>query len=605
MRKLRILWTMIVFIALALVSCATTPSTTTTQPTGTTQPPPSTTTKPPTTTPSNQPPKYGGTLTVVNPGDILAFDEGTNAVFFTISTHLTNDELLTGDWAKGPAGTSQYTWLSNGTYSWSSKAASVAQSWDIVAPGHMVFHIRQGIRFGLNPNSEASRLVAGRALTGEDVVYTLNRMLTLTGSYWISSASAWCKSTKVTEVDKYTIDVTCDPALAFNFATYLVDWGSIIPDEVVDKYGDMKDWRNSVGSGPFFLTDFVSNSSVTFVKNQNYWRTDPVGPGKGNQLPYVDGINMLIVSDTSTILAAMRTAKIDVVQGLTYDDANSLRGSTPGIQELSFVPQNPSQIWMHMDKPDLPYKDIRVRQALMMGIDFNSIMKDLMGNQASEPSCPLTPMPDFINAYLPLDQAPASVQALYKYNPVQAKKLLSDAGYPNGFKASIIYSSTDVFAGDYLPVVEEMWSQIGVNLTLNPVDFGVSQTRWAQRNYDNLFWGLMPSAGTYWRALSMTGSGSGQNLSFVDDATVNAARDKMVAAFIVGDDATVDKTHKDLMPYVLEQAWVIQTPVQNLHTFWWPWLKGYHGEGSPGVINEWQWTMYPWIDQTLKKQMGH
>jgi peptide/nickel transport system substrate-binding protein len=240
-----------------------------------------------------------------------------------------------------------------------------------------------------------------------------------------------------------------------------------------------------------------------------------------------------------------------------------------------------------------------------MGLDFNSIMKDLMGGQASEPSWPLTPMPDFINAYLSLDQAPSSVKDIYTYNAAKAKQMIVDAGYPDGFKASIIYNSTDAFAGDYLPIVKQEWSQIGVDLTLNPVDFGVSQSRWAGRSYDDMLWGLMPSAGTYWRALSMTGTGAGQNLSFVNDASVIAARDKMITAFVTGDDATVEKTHKELMPYVLEQAWVIPTPVQNLHTFWWPWLKGYHGEGSPGVVNEYQWCMYPWIDKAMKKQMGH
>jgi hypothetical protein len=58
------------------------------------------------------------------------------------------------------------------------------------------------------------------------------------------------------------------------------------------------------------------------------------------------------------------------------------------------------------------------------------------------------------------------------------------------------------------------------------------------------------------------------------------------------------------MPYVLEQAWVIPTPVQNLSTFWWPWIKGYHGELSPGIINEWMEAQFLWVDQDLKRQMN-
>jgi len=57
------------------------------------------------------------------------------------------------------------------------------------------------------------------------------------------------------------------------------------PPEVIQKYGGMNDWRVSVGTGPFMLTDFVSASSATFVKNPAFWEKDPMGPGKGNSLP--------------------------------------------------------------------------------------------------------------------------------------------------------------------------------------------------------------------------------------------------------------------------------------------------------------------------------
>ena len=594
-------------LALMFASCSTAPATTTTPPTTTSQPPPSTTTKPPTSTTSSQTPKYGGTITVVNQGDILGFDEAFNAVWITITNHLTNDELLTGDWAKGPAGTNQYSWLSNGNYAWNSKGPSIADSWKIVEPGHMTFTLHQGIHFGLNSNSEASRLVAGRELTTDDVAYSVNRMLTEPTSYWKTAAPQWTSSVKVTVTDKYNIDVTGSavPNDAYNMAAYLVDFLSIIPKEVVAKYGDMRDWHNSVGSGPYFLTDFVSNSSASFIKNPKYWRTNPVGPGKGNQLPYADNVKMLIITDTSTLLSAVRTAKVDVIQGLTYDDANGLRSPNLPLQELSYIPQGLSHVNMRIDKQDLPYKDIRVRDALMMATDFNQIITGLMGNDAIAESWPITPMPDFKDAYLPLDQAPADVQNLYKYNPDQAKKLLSDAGYPNGFKANIIYSNVGTFNADYLSVLKQMWIKVNVDLTLQPVDFGVYNTIWAQRNYPDLLYGLMASSGTYRRATNYLGTGAGWNLSYVNDPKALAARDQMVSLFNSGDDAGADKVNKDFMPYVLGQAWVIPTPAQRVHTFWWPWLKNYSGETCVGMESGNAWAQWIWCNQDLKKSMGH
>lgn len=605
--RLWILPGLVVAGAMLLAACGQEPATTTpretTQTTTTTTT--RTTTAPATTAPGTDKPKYGGTITIWRSGDVLGFDEAFNPVWIVVTNHLTNDELLTGDWAKGPAGDNTYSWLSNGNYAWASKGASVAEAWEIVEPGHMAFNIRKGIHFGLNANSEASRLVNGRELTADDVAFSMNRMLTSPQAYWKTAASAWSASVKVTVIDKYTIDVagSAVPDHAYNMAAYVVDFLSIIPKEVVNKYGDMRDWRNSVGSGPYFLTDFVSNSSVTFQKNPKYWRTDPLGPGKGNQLPYSDGVKVLIIPDVSTAVSALRTGKIDILGGQTYDDSNSIRSTSPQLNEVKYTPQGLFHIYMRTDKKDMPFSDIRVRHALMMATDFDAISNDLMGGEASKQSWPITPMPDFKDAYLPLEQAPASVQQLYTYNPDKAKQLLKEAGYPNGFKTRIVVYNT-AFNTDYVSVVKEMWAKVGVDMNIDLVDFGVYNTRWAQRNFDELFYAGQASSGTYRRCTNYVGTGAGWNLSWVDDPKAVEARDKMVTLFNAGDDTGTDKVNREFMPYVLEQAWVIPTPVQKYSTFWWPWVKGYHGESSPGIINEWQETMYTWVDQDLKRQMG-
>ncbi len=595
----------IMIASLFLTSCgqANPTNTTTTKPGGTQ---PATTTSKPTTTPTgSNVPKYGGTLTIARTGDILGFDEGFQAAFFVVTNHLTHDEPLTGDWSKGPAGTNEYSWLSNGNYAWASKGTSVAESYEITAPGNITFKIRKGIRFWLNQNSPASKLVGGRELTGDDVWYTMNRMLNLPTSYWRLAAPTFTNGAKATLVDKWTVNVTCDPKDAYNFAAYLVDWCSIVPKEVVDRYSDFRDWRNVVGSGPFYLTDFVSNSSAQFEKNQNYWRTDPVGPGKGNQLPYVDRIKLLIITDSSTLHSAMRTGKLDILANQTWDDAKNVRGSIPGLNELSFIPQNPSHIFMRTDKENLPYKDIRVRHALMYATDFSTIIKDFMDGQAFAQSFPITPMPDFKSVYLPLEECSAEIQDLYKYQPDKAKAKLKEAGYPNGFSCSIMYSNVGTFNPDYLSIIKGMWAKVNVDLTLIPLEFAAHNTRWTQRNYDDMLYGLMASSGTYRRGTNFAGSGGGWNLSYISDPKAAEARDKMLELFNSGDDAGCDAVMKEFTRYLLNQAWVIPTPVQKLVTFWQPWVKGYHGELSPGIINEWQENMYIWIDRDLKKSMGY
>ena len=97
-------------------------------------------------------------------------------------------------------------------------------------------------------------------------------------------------------------------------------FGVMYPIELVEKYGDINNWHNAVGTGPWIIEDWVVGSSVTYRSNPTYWGTNPVGPGKGDKLPYADKVRRLVIPDASTYLAAVRTAKIDLISALEYDD---------------------------------------------------------------------------------------------------------------------------------------------------------------------------------------------------------------------------------------------------------------------------------------------
>ncbi|MCK4722233.1 MAG: ABC transporter substrate-binding protein, partial [Dehalococcoidia bacterium] len=69
--------------------------------------------------------------------------------------------------------------------------------------------------------------------------------------------------------------------------------------------------------------------------------------------------------------------------------------------------------------------------------------------------------------------------------------------------------------------------------------------------------------------------------------------------------ARVDQIHRELMPYLLEQAYVIQLPAPYGYRFWWPWVQNYSGEASVGFYNVGNYSKYVWIDQELKESMGY
>lgn len=290
-------------LALTLASCGNATTTTTTTPTtvkGTTVTPTSTptstptTTKTTTTTTASNTPKYGGTMSFLEPTDIRSFDDVNPWICYCWSIMLTNDSIFQGNWVDGPAGSGKMSWLLSGGFEGMPQwmTAGLAPTWEASATDNsMTLHLRQGVHFF----NKAP--VNGREMTADDVVYSIKRQWTIPTAFLKNTYPA---PTSVVKVDKYTVKVTWGSFA--DMTNDIMQVGGLVevwPHEVFDTYGNAQDWRNSNGTGPFMITDYVKNSSATFVKNPDYYLTDPLGPGKGNKLPYVDGIKMLIIPDIS------------------------------------------------------------------------------------------------------------------------------------------------------------------------------------------------------------------------------------------------------------------------------------------------------------------
>ncbi len=376
-----------------------------------------------------------------------------------------------------------------------------------------------------------------------------------------------------------------------------------MPPEVVQKYGLMSDWRNSVGTGPYMLTDFVSGASATLIRNPDYWDKDPVGPGKGNQLPYIDTVKMLIITDVSTRIAAIRTGRIDWVNAVSLDDAKSLKKTTPSLKSNRFLPDTSYVIGMRTDKLDLPFKDKRVRQALMLATDFQSFKDDLWGGEAEILVWPTAPVKGVEQAYIPLAELPADVKELYSYNPDKAKQLLADAGYPKGFKTKVMVSATPVSDVDYLSAMKSMWAKVGVDLTLDIREFGAYTAIGANFDEMALLRGTGIVTATSFSSLRATVLPSTVNPSRINDPKVTEAEQNSQKYFLANE-AKSQQIFRELIPYVLSGAFVIPRPTPYQYTFWWPWIKNYHGELNIVYRSEEvSWIPFVWIDQDLREKM--
>ena len=191
---------------------------------------------------------------------------------------------------------------------------------------------------------------------------------------------------------------------------------------------------------------------------------DPIGPGKGNQLPYLDGVSIVILPDASTQQAALRTAKIDQISGYNIEDDANMKKTAPALKEAPCMPSGIQQLNMATNKA--PFNDIRVRRAMMIATDFNSINNSLYNGKAQILAWIVTIAKNMPTSTLVLmiRRCPQLVKELYSYNPDKAKELLKEAGYPNGFKTSLILDPTQV---DYYSIIKDQWSKVGIDLALD------------------------------------------------------------------------------------------------------------------------------------------
>jgi len=380
-------------------------------------------------------------------------------------------------------------------------------------------------------------------------------------------------------------------------------WITIQPYDVVNKYGDLRDWRNSVGTGPFMLTDYVIGSYSTFVRNPNYWQTDPCGPGEGNQLPYLDGVNYLTILDASSRIAALRTAKIDFLTAVDDEDAEPLIKASPELQYIRHLTTGQSQMWFKVDEK--PFDDIKVRQALHMAVDYQAIVDYYYGGSAIIVAFPSAPIAGYEALYTPLEELPESTRELYEYNPEKAEQLLDEAGYPGPNRLTFSCLCWSEASIDILSIYINDLAKIGVTLNLDVKQKAVFDSMRLARNfkgalaYDNQ--DVITSASPLKHQEYVCGTA--KNSSGICDPYLDSLEAKIWSFESAGKEDVRQAAAKAFNDYALSQAYVIDSPCYYVYKLWWPWVKNYYGVAGVGYFGNDDNTKFIWIDQDLKKEI--
>jgi peptide/nickel transport system substrate-binding protein len=251
---------------------------------------------------------------------------------------------------------------------------------------------------------------------------------------------------------------------------------------------------------------------------------------------------------------------------------------------------------MRIDTP--PFTDIRVRRAMLMCIDYNAILQGYFGGEGQIYTWPHSKIKEYEELYLDLDDYSESAKELYSYNVEKAKQLLKEAGYPNGFKTSIICTSGEV---DFLSIYKDYLSKIGIDMAIDIKDTGVKTTIQVNKTHTQMISGDTAPIAIFYNGQPISGTAH-NNRSMVNDPYINAELIKIREAALT-DIHQAMRMYREMTKYVVEQAYAIPAVVGSSHTLWWPWIKNYSGELWLGYDNP-IWPTYIWYDEVLRKSMG-
>lgn len=331
--------------------------------------------------------------------------------------------------------------------------ADLAETWEHSDDATVwTFNLRHGVKF----HNKAP--VNGRELTSADVVCTMDRIKALPGV----QLSLIEGVAQVATPDPYTVVFTLrEPYAAFDetVANYYL---SILPCEAARGEFDLA--TNAIGTGPFVLDSWTRNVSKTYSRNPSYFI-----PGK----PYLDALTMVTIADPTASIAAYRAGELDSTR-VTAQLLPSVLNSVPDSRRIQTHPVYMGHIVMNQSVK--PFDNLKVRRAVQMAFDRGGLARST-GVESFELSGPVPPM---LFGGLTSEEA----GTLAPYDPGAAKKLLAEAGYPNGFSVELTttdgYGPTVVNSAQW---VQEDLRKIGITASLRILDYATWFTTWAAEDY--------------------------------------------------------------------------------------------------------------------------
>ncbi|MBI2888208.1 MAG: ABC transporter substrate-binding protein [Chloroflexi bacterium] len=340
---------------------------------------------------------------------------------------------------------------------------SLAERWELSKDGlTFTFNLQKGVKFH-----------DGGSWDAHDAKYNLERMKDPPKGVISPRRGAFEPVERIEVADDYTLKVQMKRPYPSFIPNIAQGWMVMYDKQWMEAGHDPTKEVN--GTGPFKFKEYIRGTSIEMVKNTGYWKQG---------YPYLDGVKFFIIPDRGTSVAAFRTGQIHFYRP-DAGDAKTL------VKELGDkVKMTDTFGWggtfINLSVLRKPFDDVRVRQALSLAINREEAIKIISDGDA------------YVQGFMPGKGAWAlSKEELAKlpgYGPdmdkrrAEAKKLLADAGYANGFEAKLGVRKV-AGAEDAAIYVKDQFAKIGVNISLDIQETATAYTNMEQATFDMFIWG--------------------------------------------------------------------------------------------------------------------
>lgn len=317
----------------------------------------------------------------------------------------------------------------------------LATSWKQVDDTTWEFKLREGVKF-----------TNGEPFNADAVKYSIDRVLDPANSAPTASYISTIKEVHV--VDDYTVNVVTkdpDPLVPTRFNRYPTE---IVPPKYTEESGQETFAQKPVGTGPYKFVSWDKGSNVVLEANPDYW----------GEKPDVKKVTFRSIPEASTRVSALLNNEVDLITAVSPEDREKIESSSTS--RLSNVERAGNTVYVGFKTDVKPFNDPKVRQALNYAIDVDSIVDKVLQGSAVQTNSLIGPK-DFGYAGEPEG---------YGYDPEKAKKLLADAGYPDGFSATMDTVNWYIKNTDVAQVIAEQLKAVGVNIKVNNVESSVYRT---------------------------------------------------------------------------------------------------------------------------------